>query len=310
MFRAKNSDPKLVLITGAGSGIGRATALRYAGMGATVIVTDINGDTAQATVDMIRAEQGRAEMYVLDVSDDSAWQELAARVAENHGVPDILINNAGYGIAGGFLEHSKADWDRLLAVNLDGVVNGCRAFAPLMVERGSGQIVNISSGMGYIPLATTPSYCTSKAAVRMFSECLRSELAAKGVGVTAICPGMVGGTGLISNGQVVAEIDGFDEADKNELRDVLGALAEKHGARFTSPDYIARGIVRAARHNWGVVPVRPESWMMFAMHRISPGLLRSGAALFTPGRIERGAAIVSDRIPQRWVDYAKSRAGV
>ncbi|MFB8003332.1 SDR family NAD(P)-dependent oxidoreductase [Nocardia sp. NPDC056000] len=306
----RHADPRLVLITGAGSGIGRATALRYAGMGAKVIVTDIDGATAQTTADMIAAQGGKAEVYILDVTDDNAWQTVAAQVAENHGVPDLLINNAGFGIAGGFLDHTKADWDRQLAVNLDGVVNGCRAFAPLMVERGSGQIVNISSGLGYIPLAMTPSYCTSKAAVRMFSECLRSELAPKGVGVTVICPGMVGGTNLLNHGSIVAEIDGFDEADKNELQGVFGALAEKYGPLLTSPDYIARGIVRAARHNWGVVPVRPESWLMFGLHRLAPGLLRSGAALLAPERVERGVALVSDRIPQRWIDFAKTRAGV
>ncbi|MFF2555186.1 SDR family NAD(P)-dependent oxidoreductase [Nocardia sp. NPDC058058] len=309
MFRGA-SDPDSVLITGAGSGIGRATALRYAGMGARVIVTDINGDTAKHTADMIRDRGGRAEVYVLDVTDDDAWNVLARSVIEHHGLPDILINNAGFGIAGGFLEHSKADWDRQMAVNLGGVVNGCRAFAPFMAERGSGQIVNISSGLAYIPVAMVPSYCVSKAAVRMFSECLRSELAPKGVGVTVICPGAVGGTGLLSNGQLVSSLDGMAEENKTELQRVAGAFAEKYGPLLTSPDYIARGIVRAARHNWGVVPVRPESWLMFGLHRLSPGLLRSSAALLAPERVERGFALVSDRIPQRLIEFARSRANI
>lgn len=307
MFRTA-PDPDSVLITGAGSGIGRATALRYADMGATVIVTDINGETAQSTAEMIRARGGRAAVYVLDVTDDDAWQAVAREVVDQHGVPDILINNAGFGIVGGFLEHTKADWDRQLAVNLDGVVNGCRAFAPLMAERGSGQIVNISSGLGYIPVAVVPSYCVSKAAVRMFSECLRSELGPKGVGVTVICPGAVGGTGLVSNGQLVASLDDMADSDKNELQQVLGTLAEKYAPMITSPDYIARGIVRAARHNWGVVPVRPESWLMFGLHRLSPGLLRGSAAFLAPDRVERGFAAVSDRIPQRLIDFARDRA--
>ncbi|WP_405487872.1 SDR family NAD(P)-dependent oxidoreductase [Nocardia sp. NBC_00511] len=301
-------NPESVVITGAGSGIGRATALRYAGMGARVIVTDINGGTAQDTAELIRVRGGRAEVYVLDVTDDDAWSSLARDVVRDHGLPDILINNAGFGIAGGFLEHSKADWDRQLEVNLGGVVNGCRAFAALMAERGSGQIVNISSGLAYIPVALVPSYCVSKAAVRMFSECLRSELAPKGVGVTVICPGAVGGTGLLSNGQLVSSLDGMAEDSKSELQQVAGAFAEKYGPLLTSPDYIARGIVRAARHNWGVVPVRPESWLMFGLHRLSPGLLRGGAALLAPEHVERVFAAVSDRIPQRLIDFARERA--
>ncbi|MFE3189465.1 SDR family NAD(P)-dependent oxidoreductase [Nocardia sp. NPDC059240] len=306
MFR-RASNPDSVLITGAGSGIGRATALRYAGIGAKVIVTDIDGGTAQSTAELIRARGGRAEVWVLDVTDDSAWHTVAREVVDRHGLPDILINNAGFGIMGGFLEHTKADWDRQLAVNLGGVVNGCRAFAPLMAERGSGQIVNISSGLGYIPVAVVPSYCVSKAAVRMFSECLRSELGPKGVGVTVICPGGVGGTGLISNGHLASSLDGMATDDKTEIQQILGMLAEKYGPMLTSPDYVARGIVRAARYNWGVVPVRPESWLMFGLHRLAPGVLRGGAALLTPDRVERSVAAISDRIPQRLIDFAREQ---
>ncbi|QIS07543.1 SDR family NAD(P)-dependent oxidoreductase [Nocardia brasiliensis] len=306
MLRAK-PDPRLVLITGAGSGIGRATALRYAERGATVVVTDIDGDTASATAQMIRARGGSAVVYVLDVTDDNAWQQLAAEVSEQHGVPDILVNNAGFGIAGGFLEHTKSDWDRLLAVNLDGVVNGCRAYAPRMAERGSGQIINIASGLGYIPWAMTPSYCTSKAAVRMFSECLRVELAPKRVGVTVICPGVVGGTAIVSNARMVASLDDMESIEKGEFQRVAGFLVEKFGSKFSSPDYVARGIVRAGQHNWAVVPVRPESWLMFALHRLSPGLLRGGAALLAPRRVEQAVAAVSTRIPQRWVDVVRAR---
>jgi NAD(P)-dependent dehydrogenase (short-subunit alcohol dehydrogenase family) len=107
-------------------------------------------------------------------------------------VPDIVVNNAGIGQAGAFLDTPAGQWDRVLDVNLGGVVNGCRSFAERLVERGiGGHIVNVSSMAAYPPLQVMSAYCTSKAAVYMFSDCLRAELDAAGIGLSTIYPGII-----------------------------------------------------------------------------------------------------------------------
>ncbi|QIS06837.1 SDR family NAD(P)-dependent oxidoreductase [Nocardia brasiliensis] len=134
---------------------------------------------------------GQGNAYELDVSDESAVRKHADDVLREHGVPDILINNAGTGQTGRFLDTPAADFDRVLAVNLHGDVNGRRAFAGAMVERGAGgHIVNLASMAAYTPQAFS-AYWTSKAAVFMISDCLRAELAGSGIGVSTICPGIV-----------------------------------------------------------------------------------------------------------------------
>ena len=178
----------LAVVTGAGSGIGRATAKALAAEGATVLCVDINEVAAKETA---TALGGKAAAYVADVSDLAAMEALAAAIASEHGVPDIVVNNAGIGMSGSFLETTAADWDAIIGVNQRGVINGCAAFGPGMVARGSGQVINVASGLGFIPTPATPAYCTTKAAVLQLSRCLRADWAGLGVGVTAICPGFI-----------------------------------------------------------------------------------------------------------------------
>lgn len=155
-------------MTGAGSGIGRATALAFAAAGAELVVSDIDEAAVKQTA-----------------------AEIAARVSGEHGVPDIVVNNAGIGQAGAFLHTTAEQFDRVLDANLGGVVNGCRAFGRRLVERGTGgHIVNVSSMAAYAPLQSLSAYCT-KAATYMFSDCLRAELDAADVGLTTTCPGLI-----------------------------------------------------------------------------------------------------------------------
>lgn len=171
-------EPQLVVVTGAASGIGRATAARYARKGATAIVSDIDLPGAEAAAAQIVADGGKAAAYQVDVSDAAAMQAFAAEVHAEHGVADIVVNNAGFAFGGSFMQHTDADWKRIMGVNLMGVVYGSRYFGEQMIERGTGgHLVNIASLGAYTPSSALVSYCTSKASVRMLSECLRAELA-------------------------------------------------------------------------------------------------------------------------------------
>ncbi|MEV7096053.1 SDR family oxidoreductase [Amycolatopsis sp. NPDC051045] len=161
---------KLVVVTGAGSGIGRATALAFAGRGADVIITDVDRASAAETLKQL-GERGVAE-YTVDSSDGEAVHRFAERVRAEHGVPDIVVNNAGVELSGSFLGTSAEDWERVVDVGFRGVIHGCRAFAPMLVERAEGgHIVNLAP-----------------AAALSLSARLRAELTADHIGVTAVGP--------------------------------------------------------------------------------------------------------------------------
>jgi len=181
---------KLVVVTGAGSGIGRATALGFAANGARIVAADLDLAAAASVSELIAARGGAAHARQADVSAAADMERFANWVRTEVGVPDVVVNNAGIAIVGPLLAHTEEDWQRIIGVNLLGVVRGCRLFGAQMAERGTGgHLVNIASAASYAPSASLPAYATTKAAVRMLSECLRAELAASGIGVTAICPG-------------------------------------------------------------------------------------------------------------------------
>ncbi len=186
----KTFGNKLVVVTGAGSGIGRAIALGFAANGARIVVADLDLAAATSVCELIAARGGTAHARQVDVSAAADMERFADWVRTEVGVPDVVVNNAGIAIVGPLLAHTEEDWQRIVGVNLLGVVRGCRLFGTQMAERGTGgHLVNIASAAAYAPSASLPAYAATKAAVRMFSECLRAELASAGIGVTAICPG-------------------------------------------------------------------------------------------------------------------------
>jgi 2-hydroxycyclohexanecarboxyl-CoA dehydrogenase len=251
-----------VVITGAGSGIGAATARRYARLGAEVGCVDIDGERAEATAVACRERGSDARSFGCDVSDASAVQDLAETIEGDVGPVDVLVNNAGVGIAGPFLEAGTADWDWLMGVNLDGVAYGCHAFGAPMVKRGHGQIVNVASGAAYIMSRDMAAYCASKAAVVALSRCLRAEWASAGVGVTAICPGVIN-TPIASATRMVGAL-----ADRQERI----ARAFRHGH---PPALVAKAIVRAAERNLEVVPVGIESSIAYRLLPFVPNPVQS-----------------------------------
>ncbi|QLY28037.1 SDR family NAD(P)-dependent oxidoreductase [Nocardia huaxiensis] len=292
-------QPRLVLVTGAGSGIGRATARKFAAAGATVVVTDIDLGTARETTALITAAGGNAHTFRLDVTDAEAWEALAVTLRGSVGVPDVVVNNAGLAIVGRFLDQSLEDWRKVIDVDLWGVIHGCRVFGREMAASGRrGHIVNVASCAAYGPCGPLASYCVSKAAVRMLSESLRIELSPHDIGVSAICPGavatnIVGHTELRNN----HEISEFD-AIRSRVSDLVATLGPKLGF---GPNHIANAIHRAVRYNLAVVPVRPESWALYAASRVSPGMVRGLSGVVADGhRLDlalRVARPLVDRIP-------------
>ena len=259
---------KLALVTGAGAGIGRATAVELARQGARkVVIVDRDLASADETADAVRAACAEAAVYQADVSDEAAMNDLAAQVRNDHGVVDILINNAGIGMAGRFLETTSAHWDTIIGVNVRGVISGSRAFGAQMVERGEGgAIINIASAAAFLPSKSMVAYGTTKAAVLAFSESLRADLADEGITVTAVCPGFVNTN--IAKSTVYA---GMTAEQQERARQKADAAYRR---RNYTPEATAKAIVKAVRTGPPVLPVAAESRIGYALRRISPSAIR------------------------------------
>ena len=175
-----------VLITGAGSGLGRALALRYAADGARVACVDLSTERSEATRVTLPGDGHLA--LAGDVASDEAMEALHARVMADWGGLDVLINNAGIASGGPMVETTMAEWRRILEVNLLGVVRGCRLFLPGMLAAGRGQIISTASFAGLAGAPGVMSYGVAKAGVVALSEQLRAEVGARGIQVSVVCP--------------------------------------------------------------------------------------------------------------------------
>ncbi len=256
MSRIRVKDAR-VLITGAGSGIGETTALRCASTGAEVICVDIDAERVETTAAACRARGAQAAARCCDVAEAGAVHELAELVESTYGPVDVIVNNAGVGVGGPFLEASVEDWDWLMGVNLNGVAYGCRAFGSRMIERGRGHVVNIASGAAYVASRDMAAYCASKAAVLALSKCLRADWTGQGVGVSAICPGVIN-TPIATRTRMVGQLAARQER-------ITRAFRFGH-----SPDLVAKAIVRAIERDQAVVPVGLESELAYRLLPFAP----------------------------------------
>lgn len=243
------------LVTGAGSGIGRATATLLAQQGARLILCDRDGARLQELEQELRARGVEALTYVVDVSDRAAMIQFADWVHERIPAVDFLINNAGVLAVGGLEETSWEDWDRIFSINFWGVVHSAKLFVPRMRERKSGAVVNVASASGRVGFSSLLAYSSSKFAVLGFSDGLRAELADAGISVSVVCPGLVQ-TNLIE-----------DPSFSEELRGALRGLLGRHGL---SPERVAEAIVSALQKRRAVVPVGSQAWGVEILGRFVP----------------------------------------
>jgi NAD(P)-dependent dehydrogenase (short-subunit alcohol dehydrogenase family) len=269
---------KIVVITGAGSGIGRSTALRFGRLGAKVHVADIRGDDAAKVRQEIEQASGLAVAHEVDVSEPAAVERLAERIFEGDKAVDVLHNNAGIGHAGPVEETTLEDWQRVVAVNLMGTIHGVHYFVPRMLRQGRpGHIVNTASAAGLLAAAEMGPYCASKFGVVGLSESLNAELAPKGIHVSAICPGII-------NTPIT---------HRATLRGPIAASAERiqdfYRTRGASPDVVAEAVVQAVRKRRMIQPVPrshvlPWWWLKRISPRASQFVARNAARLVTGRR--------------------------
>jgi len=255
----KDFKNKVVVITGAGSGIGKASAEAFAAEGADVVIADIHEDRLQEVSSGIIARGGKALIKKVDVADRTQVEGLASFAIKEKGRVDILFNNAGVAIGATFDNTSIEEWEWIFSINFWGVLYGIKAFLPYMIERKYGHIVNTSSLAGLCSMPGMSAYSSTKFAVAGLGEALRAEVRKYGIGVSTICPGVIN-TRVVEDGRM-------------HLRD--GARANRQTVvdfyrNFGwPPERVAKAVLSAVRHNRSVVPVGPESWVQWFSKRLS-----------------------------------------
>ncbi len=262
---ARSLSGKVVVVTGASSGIGRAIALACAHRGGDLAICDVNEIQLAQTEKELRALGHGVLAARVDVGQREEMREFAELVDREYGGTDLLINNAGVGLGGFFLETTLDDWEWIVRSNFFGAVHGCHFFIPAMVKRGrGGHVVNVCSAASYAPLPAQSAYAATKFGVLGLSEGLRMELAAVGIGVTAICPGFIN-TPIVE----ASRLRGIAAEPQNRER----AIAFYRRRNYT-PERVAQNILKAVQRNRAVAPISPEAWLMYWGMRFVPGLYR------------------------------------
>ncbi len=264
---------RVAAITGAGSGIGRATSEALARRGTDIAVIDTNEARAAETADLVRAHGRRASVHIADVRDQERLEAVADEVVDQHGGCHILVNNAGVTCAGGFADEALEDLHWIVDINVWGVVHGCRAFLPVLLRADEAHIVNLSSMVGLLGLPHNAVYSLTKGAVRSFSEALRAELVTTDIGLTVVFPGAI-------RTDITNTARGTHAAQ----------LASMGSSRFAPlamrpPAVAARRIVGAIERDRARVTVGPDARALDLLVRFYPG--RAGAVGRLTTRLRR-----------------------
>lgn len=275
----KRLRDRVAVVTGAASGIGRATALCLAEHGAHLALADVNLEALSSTSRLAELSGVRVSVHRVDVADRDGMEAFAADVERQHGRAEIVVNNAGVAVAATFEEQSLEDFHWLMGVNFWGVVHGCRYFLPLLRRADEGHIVNVSSMFGLMGMPLNSAYCASKFAVYGLSESLRAELTQTSIGVTCVQPG-----GVATNIVKAARFSG-EAAEPSRRNGAVRAFE-----RMLPPEKAAAAIVRGIRRNSHRVLITREAHALDVAKRAFPSgsaNLVARAWPFVWGRVAR-----------------------
>jgi NAD(P)-dependent dehydrogenase (short-subunit alcohol dehydrogenase family) len=262
---------RVAIVTGGASGIGRSLVTALAAAGARVVAADLNGELA-ATV--ARALGDRVRAARVDVTDAVAVQALVDDTVRREGRLDLIFNNAGIAVLADTRDTTLDDWNRLIDVNLRGVVHGVAAAYPIMLRQGSGHIVNTASAAGLLPSPATTAYAATKHAVVGLSLSLRAEAGRRGVRVSVVCPGLID-TPIAQNAKVVGAT----------VEQLLAALP----VRMDSSDRLAQAVLRGVARNRAIIPFTPAVRVGWLLHRLSPAItIRIASRLYHTSPLGRG----------------------
>lgn len=228
-------EDKIAIITGAGSGMGRADALLFTREGAKVVIVDIDKEGTEETLRQVRAQRGEGIVVIADVSETEDVKKVVNETIKKYKKIDILVNNAGILLTHPITETTEEEWDRIFGTNIKAIFLMCKEVISYMLKQGKGKIINISSCGGDVAFPGAAPYCASKAAVNMLTMGLAYDYAAKGINVNAVAPGF-------TKTPMVKELMA-DEMVKKAL------LANIPAGRFAEAEDIAQAVLWLASEN-------------------------------------------------------------
>ena len=273
----KTFKDKVAVITGAGSGMGRYLSVLLAKDGADVVACDVNQETLNETVEMLRKYNVSVSSHVLDVADKEAIEALPQKVIDQHGKVDLVFNNAGVSTGKHFKDMEEENWDWVMDINLHGVINSTRAFIPHMIDRPEAAIVNTSSIFGMVAVPGQTVYHATKFAVRGFTESLALEMAQTNENLQIHCvhPGHVG-TNIVANSRMDEEDLQTDEEGGSSIftRESTNYTVEEMADSFREggmhPSKAAQIILKGVKKNKRRIFIGLDSKLLELSQRIFP----------------------------------------